>query len=340
MPDITIAGRRIGPGHAPFIVAECGINDCGSHRLAHELVRAAAESGCDAVKWQHHDPRESDTRQPWMSYATAPQVPGLAMGLGLAYGVTVFAAQLFDPENDKPQGRIGDTRVDFLKIGSGEVSNHQLVAGVARWASSIGAPVLLSTGMHVLSEVDAAVAILREHTVPVAVLECTSTYPARHGEVRLQALAELRDRYPDAVIGISDHAPDIWTALGAVALGASIVEKHFTVSRAWGGPDNPFSIEPAEMAQLCAGARAIHAATSSGLHRVSEAEAETAKWARSGVYATRDIAAGEAFSAANVTVRRPAPPPGGTGGDSWHDYTDASDPITAARSFKAGELIG
>ena len=315
MPSITIAGRRIGPGHAPFIIAECGINDGGESERARALCEEAAGAGVDAVKWQQHCRQESSERQPWQDYRTAAEAPTVWLaGTGVAYGLTVFSAHVKENmhtrtgEDPLDAWNLATARLDYLKIGSGEVSNHQLIAAVAMDAQRRDIPVLLSTGMHTLDEVDAAVAILREHTVPFAVLECTSTYPARHGEVRLAALADLRERYPDAVIGISDHTPDIWTALGAVALGACIVEKHFTVSRGWGGPDNPFSIEPDEMAKLCAGARAIHAAMSSGGHRVSEAEAETARWARHGVYATRDIKPGEQLTEQSVTCRRPLPP--------------------------------
>ena len=297
MPEITIAGRKVGTGHAPFVIAECGINDGGDKAQSAELVLRAKQAGCDAVKWQKHVPAESDTRQPWQRYDTVGHAAVCAHCAGphsIAFGCTMFHASAFGGES-----------VDFIKIGSGEVSNHQLVEAACKASRHRErVPVLLSTGMHTLAEIDAAVAILRSHAVPFAVLECTSTYPARHGEVRLSAIAELRERYPDAVIGISDHTPDIWTALGAVALGASIVEKHFTVSRAWGGPDNPLSIEPDEMARLCTGARAIHAAMSSGGHRVSEAEAETAQWARSGVYAARDIPRHE-FIRDHLTMRRP-----------------------------------
>ncbi len=329
MPDITIAGRRIGPGHAPYIVAECGINDGGDPERARQLCTAAAGAGCEAVKWQQHCPEESASVEPWMYWDTAKRAQWVATAHGIAFGCTRFHVDA-DERCDEP--------LEFLKVGSGEVSNHQLITAVAANASALGIPVLLSTGMHTLSEVDAAVAILRDHAVPFAVLECTSTYPARHGEVRLSALAELRERYPDAVIGISDHTPDIWTALGAVALGASIVEKHFTASRAWGGPDNPFSVEPAEMAQLCTGARAIHAATQSGLHRVTEAEAETARWARSSCYATRAIRVGEPLTPENVTARRPWLGRGERCVTGDH-YKRVSRGIAARNSYAAGDPL-
>jgi N-acetylneuraminate synthase len=299
MPEINIGGRLVGDGHPPLIIAECGINDGGRGVRVEQLIVAAVDAGCGAVKWQWHHPEESATPAPWQNWTTVPHASSNAQHSIVPFGCTVFCAKALED--------LLAIDCRFLKIGSGEVSNHQLVEAVAQEAARRRIPVLLSTGMHDLTNVDLAVNILRAYDVKLGVLECTSSYPARPREVRLRAIPELRKRYPDAVIGLSDHTPDIYTALGAIGIGASIVEKHFTVDRDWLGPDNRFSIEPREMHLLVEGAAQIHEAMTAPVHTVSDDERETAKWAQHAIVAARDIKEGEKLQGA-IACRRPQGP--------------------------------
>ena len=146
--------------------------------------------------------------------------------------------------------------VEAYKIGSGECNNYPLISLIA----SFGKPVILSTGMNDLASIEPAVMILRRAGVPFALLQCTSMYPTPYDKVRLGAIPALRERFPDAVIGLSDHSIGNYTCFGAVALGASILEKHFTSDMTWPGPDVPISIDPEGLRELIDGSRAIHAA--------------------------------------------------------------------------------
>src|SRR5204863_9755296 len=142
------------------------------------------------------------------------------------------------------------------KIGSGECNNYPLIAHIAAY----GKPVILSTGMNDLGSVAPAVEILRKARVPFGLLHCTSMYPTPYNKVRLGAIQSLAKCFPDAVVGLSDHSLGNYTCLAAVALGARILEKHFTSDKSWPGPDIPISLDPAELGQLVEGSRAVFAA--------------------------------------------------------------------------------
>ena len=143
--------------------------------------------------------------------------------------------------------------VKAFKIGSGECNNYPLIEHIARFKK----PVILSTGMNDIKSVARSVAILRKHKVPFALLNCTSMYPTPYNKVRLGALADLRKAFPDAVIGQSDHSLGNYSCFGAIALGASILERHFTSDKKWQGPDIAISMDPLELKDLICGSRAI-----------------------------------------------------------------------------------
>ncbi len=200
--------------------------------------------------------------------------------------------------------------VPAYKIGSGECNNYPLV----RLVASMGKPVILSTGMNHVGSIATAVAILRDAGVPFALLHCTNVYPTPHHLVRLGALAVLQEKFPDAVVGLSDHSVDNYACLGAVALGASILERHFTDDPARPGPDIEVSMTPSDLSDLIKGSRAIHAALG-GAKEAAVEEEVTMKFAFASVVADRDITAGEPLTSGNLWVRRP-----GTGAFSAADY--------------------
>ncbi|HUO28907.1 MAG TPA: N-acetylneuraminate synthase family protein [Bryobacteraceae bacterium] len=306
---MTIAGRRIGARHAPLVIAEIGINHEGSLAKAIRMIDDAAAAGCECVKFQTHviddemipngvvpgNARESI----WeimsrcaLGEADERRLKSHAEARGLIFLSTPFSRAAAD--------RLERIGVAAYKIGSGECNNYPLIEHIA----DFGKPVILSTGMNNLDSVAPAVEILRRRAVPFALLHCTSMYPTPYSAVRLGALRQLADTFPDAVIGLSDHSPTIYACLGAVALGASILERHFTSSKEWRGPDISISMSPAELRELMEGSRAIHEALG-GAKDILPGEAPTIQFAYASVVALRDIAAGEPLSLENVWVKRP-----------------------------------
>lgn len=306
---MTIAGRRIGARHAPLVIAEIGINHEGSLAKAIRMIDDAAAAGCECVKFQTHviddemipngvvpgNARESI----WeimsrcaLGEADERRLKSHAEARGLIFLSTPFSRAAAD--------RLERIGVAAYKIGSGECNNYPLIEHIA----DFGKPVILSTGMNNLDSVAPAVEILRRRAVPFALLHCTSMYPTPYSAVRLGALRQLADTFPDAVIGLSDHSPTIYACLGAVALGASILERHFTSSKEWPGPDISISMSPAELRELMEGSRAIHEALG-GAKDILPGEAPTIQFAYASVVALRDIAAGEPLSLENVWVKRP-----------------------------------
>jgi sialic acid synthase SpsE len=304
-----IGSRLVGAQEPPLVIAEVGINHEGDIRKALRMVEDAAAVGCECVKFQSHvvddemipnDVIPGNARESiWdimarcaLSEAEEREVKAAVESRGMIYLCTPFsrAAAL----------RLERIGVEAYKIGSGECNNYPLVSLIA----SFGKPVILSTGMNDLASIEPAVVILREAGVPFALLQCTSMYPAPYEKVRLGGLSALRERFPDAVVGLSDHSLGNYTCFGATALGASILEKHFTSDKSWPGPDVPISIDPAELRDLIVGSRAIHAAMG-GTKDILPEEQPTIDFAYASVVSIRDISTGETLSGANIWVKRP-----------------------------------
>jgi N-acetylneuraminate synthase len=190
--------------------------------------------------------------------------------------------------------------VNSYKIGSGECNNYPLIKHIAAY----GKPVILSTGMNDLKSITPAVEILRAAKVEFALLHCTSMYPTPYDRVRLGGMVEMAEYFPDAVVGLSDHSMGPWTCFGAVALGASILEKHFTSDKSWPGPDVPISLDPAELRDLVLGSKAIHSALG-GHKEILKEEQPTIDFAYACVVSVRDIPAGAVLGKDDVWVKRP-----------------------------------
>lgn len=305
----ALGRRMVGPGHPPLVIAELGINHEGDLAKALRLVEDAAAAGCECVKLQTHViedemipndvvPGNAD-ESIWeimsrcaLSEDDERRVKERAEALGLLFLSTPFSRAAAD--------RLERLGVAAYKIGSGECNNDPLLRHVA----AFGKPVILSTGMNDLDSIRPAVEILRAAEAPFALLHCTSVYPTPYDRVRLGALAELADAFPDAVLGLSDHSLGSYTCFAAVALGASILEKHFTSDKAWPGPDVPISLDPPELADLVRGAGAIHQALG-GAKTVLPEEEPTIAFAYASVVTTRPVACGETLAADNLWVKRP-----------------------------------
>jgi N-acetylneuraminate synthase len=309
MQQLSIGSRLIGSGHPPLVIAEIGINHEGDVAKARRMIDDAAAAGCECVKFQCHVvddemiPNDvvpgNTTETIWdimercaLDEADEADLKVYAEARGLLYLSTPFSRAA--------AVRLERLGVPAYKIGSGECNNYPLIQHIAGY----GKPVILSTGMNDVASIAPAAAILRDAAVPFALMHCTSIYPTPYNKVRLGALRDLKAAFPDAVVGLSDHSLGIYTCLGAVALGASIVEKHFTSDTRWPGPDVPISLDPSELGHLVAGVRAIHEARG-GAKTILREEQPTIDFAYACVVSTREIAAGETLTSDNIWVKRP-----------------------------------
>jgi sialic acid synthase SpsE len=309
MNSLKIANRLIGYEHPPLVIAEIGINHEGSVDKAVKMIDDAAAAGCECVKFQCHVIQDemipnnvipgNASESIWdimsrcaLNEADEAYLKQYAESKGLLYLSTPFSRAAAD--------RLERLGVAAFKIGSGECNNYPLIEHIARF----GKPVILSTGMNNMQNIACSVEILRKHRIPYAILHCTSIYPTPYDKIRLGALAELQEAFPDAVIGLSDHSLSNYPCLGAVALGASILERHFTSDKNWPGPDINISMDPADLKELLIGSMALFQAR--GGHKdILEEEQPTIDFAYACVVTTKDIDAGECFDLSNLWVKRP-----------------------------------
>jgi sialic acid synthase SpsE len=306
---MRIGSRAVGPQEPPLVIAEVGINHEGDIHKALRMVDDAAAAGCECVKFQSHVvddemipndvvPANAD-ESIWdiMVRCSLTEDEERELKAAVESRDMVYLCTPFSRAAALRLERLG---VDAYKIGSGECNNYPLVSLIA----SFGKPVILSTGMNDLASIDPAVGILRGAGVPFALLQCTSMYPTPYEKVRLGAIPALRERFPDAVVGLSDHSIGNYACFGATALGACILEKHFTSDKTWPGPDIPISIDPIELRSLIEGSRAIHAAMG-GTKDILPEEQPTIDFAYASVVSIRDISAGDILSGESIWVKRP-----------------------------------
>ncbi|MBN1670925.1 MAG: N-acetylneuraminate synthase [Kiritimatiellae bacterium] len=316
MPPIRIEGRPIDENSPCFVIAEAGVNHNGSLDVAHALIEAAARAGADAVKFQAFHADSLVTRDagkaPYQLLHTPAaeshyemlkklELPDDAFGQLREHcrdcGV-VFLCSVFDPASADLLTQLGAAA---FKLGSGELTNLPLLEHVA----GKGRPLILSTGMATLAEVQTALETVRAAgNDEVILLHCVSNYPAAPAEVNLRAIRTLADAF-GLPTGYSDHTLGIEVAVAAVALGARILEKHFTLDAGQPGPDHAASMTPAQMAELIGAVRAVEAALGDGIKRPAAGETPTAAAARRSVVAAADLAAGTCLTRAHVALRRP-----------------------------------
>ena len=337
---MRIGKRDIGAGHPCFIVAELSANHGQKFEQAVAVVRAMHQAGADAVKVQTYtaDTLTIDSRSEpfvvtggtlWdgrtlhalyreaaMPWEWQPRLQQLAADLGME-----FFSSPFD-----------DTAVEFLEslgVPAHKIASFELVdLPLLRRVAATGKPIIMSTGMATLDEIDEALATLRAaHSGPVALLKCTSAYPAPVEEMHLQTIPDMARRFA-VPIGLSDHTPGNVVAVVAVALGACIVEKHFTLSRANPGPDSAFSMEPSEFRTMVDAIRQAEQALGRVNYTVSATEAASRALRRS-LFVVRDVRAGDLFTADNVRCIRP--------GHGLHPrHLEEILGATAARDIAAG----
>lgn len=312
----NIGGRRVGEDAPVYIVAELSANHGGSFERAAELVRLAKEAGADAVKLQTYTPDTltidcaeepfqigkgtswegrslydlySEAHTPW---DWQPQLMALASEFGMHLFSTPFDGTAVD--------FLEEMGVPAYKVASFEIVDLQLIKRIA----GTGKPVILSTGMATQEEIDRAVSIAREAgSRDLALLRCTSAYPAKPDEADLLTIPDLAARF-DVISGVSDHTLGIAVPVAAVALGACIVEKHLTLSRKDGGPDSSFSLEPTEFRAMVEAVREAEKAIGSVRYGPRPGELPSVVFRRS-LFVVEDIVSGEVFTEQNVRCIRP-----------------------------------
>ncbi|MBT8409504.1 MAG: N-acetylneuraminate synthase family protein [Alphaproteobacteria bacterium] len=310
-PSFTLGARTVSAAHPPLVIAEIGINHGGDLEVAKDMVRRARDAGCECIKHQTHFVEDEMTDEAkaifppnadvsiWEVMQQCALSPDDEVALkdfteaaGMIYISTPFSRAAADFLNG-----IG---VPGFKIGSGEADNLPLIRHIAR----LGKPVIMSTGMQSIDTVAASVAILDGAGIDFALLECTNLYPSPPEIVSLKGVTELRRAFPNAVVGFSDHSIGPSMALASVALGACILERHYTDTRYRKGPDISCSMDPAELKFLIDRSREIHTALHNEKERTGPEE-DVYRFARASVVADADLPAGHTISEADIWARRP-----------------------------------
>jgi len=313
---VRIGDREVGPGHPCFIIAEAGVNHNGEVKLAKELVDIAADAGADAVKFQtfkaeclvsaaapkaDYQLRTTDAAESQMDMLRKLELSEAAYEELSAYCAEHNILFLSSPFDEGSANLLDDLGVPAFKIPSGEITNLPFLEHIAR----MGKPMIVSTGMSTLGEVETAVRTIRTAgNNDLVLLHCVSNYPANPADVNLRAMATMATAF-GVPVGYSDHTREIEVALAAVAMGACVIEKHFTVSRNLVGPDHEASVEPDELKALVGGIRTVESALGNGQKSPAPSEANTAEVVRKSLVAACDILPGTTLTREMIAARRP-----------------------------------
>ena len=328
-----------------LIIAEAGVNHNGDLKLAEDLIRIAAKSGADIVKFQTFQANAISSKQAGRAdyqkvnmgedSSQVSMLKKLELTLEMhKHLIKVckenqieFLSTAFDfPSIDL----LNELGIKIWKIPSGEITNYPYLKKIG----SLEQTVILSTGMSTLGEIESALKVLEEYGTPrnqITVLHCTTEYPAPFAEVNLKAIESIQKAFKVRV-GYSDHTEGIEVSLAAVALGATIIEKHFTVDRNLPGPDHKASLEPHELKSLVSGIRNIELAMGDGIKRPSESEKKNMPIARKSIVAKRNISKGEILTEENCTTKRPG---NGISPMRWDEVMSKQ----AIRDFGEDELL-
>lgn len=309
--EFKIGSRKIGVNHNPLVIAEMGINHNGSLDVAKKMVDSAVSSGIEIIKHQTHIVEDE------MSKEAKKVIPGnsdksiyeIINECALCeeeeqelkdYITSKGKIFISTPFSRAAADRLEKMDVDAYKIGSGECNNYPLIEHISEFKK----PIILSTGMNNINSIAKAVNIFEKYSVPYALLHTTNIYPTDNSLVRLGAMVELQREFPNAVVGLSDHTISNHACFGAVALGASILERHFTDSMSRQGPDIICSMDPKAAVELIEGSNIIALQRGGSKGAVAE-EAPTIDFAFATVVTISNIKAGETFTKDNIWVKRP-----------------------------------
>lgn len=327
-----------------FIIAEAGVNHNGDIEIAKKLVDKAVEAGADAVKFQTFKARNQvikdakkaryqimaakDKKESQLEMLQKLELSAEKHEILINYCKEKnieFLSTPFDCESIKLLVHFG---LKILKIPSGEITNYPYLCEIAKTKKDI----IMSTGMSSLSEVEAAIQILKTHgSGKITLLHCNSEYPTSMKDVNLNAMLTLKEKF-HLEVGYSDHTQGIEVPIAAVAMGASVIEKHFTLDKTMDGPDHKASLEPEELKQMVRAIRNIEAALGSGEKTPSESEIPNRDIVRKSIVASKKIKSGEIFSEDNLTTKRPG---NGISPMMWEKVLGQ----VAKRDYREDELI-
>ena len=312
---IDISGIKVGASYPCMVIAEAGVNHNGSKKMALELVEIAHQAGADAVKFQLFRPEEQVSQLaktadyqytntgvtnalemselyslPWDSHY---DIAAHCNKVGIVYMASCFDMQAVD--------FLLDLGGDCIKVGSGEITNYPLLGYIA----SKGKSIILSTGMSTFQDVEGAVQHIRRcGNTDIILLQCVSNYPATATSVNLRVMQTFTDKF-GVHVGFSDHTLGNTVSGAAVALGACVIEKHFTLDKSLPGPDHAMSLDPDEFRDFVTSIRTVQDALGDGNKVVDRSELETQRVSRRSLFASRNISAGEQLKTSNVTLKRP-----------------------------------
>jgi N-acetylneuraminate synthase len=322
MPEFKVGDRWVGDGHPAYFIADISANHDGQLQRALELIRLAKAAGADGAKFQHFRAPKIVSHQGFEGMKS--QLSHQASWKKSVYQVYEEASlpwewtqklkaccqevgiDFFSAPYDLEAVEMLAAHVPVWKIGSGDVTWSEILEKIA----SQGQPVFLATGASTMEEVERAVGVILRHNRNLAVMQCNTNYTGRDenfDHIHLNVLKSYRAAFPQAVLGLSDHTRGLATVLGAVALGARVIEKHFTDDSGREGPDHPFSATPSEWREMVSRTRELERALGSDRKMVSGNEQETVVLQRRCLRAARDLAAGEKLRREDIEVLRPSP---------------------------------
>ena len=307
---INIGKHKIGNTQPPYIIAEAAISHQGEIQTARKMVYIAHAMGCDAIKFQMHilenemlrhvktssnfeEPLYETLDKTNLSIDEHLELQSLCATLGIDYLCTPFSAKAADI--------LEDMEIKAFKTGSGELTNIPLLTHIAKK----GRPMIISTGMSETHEIQETVDAIKKIGTPFALTHCISAYPTPYNRVNLNNIPKYSSNY-DVPVGLSDHSIGIYTSIGAVALGACIIEKHFTLDKLQSGPDHAVSLEPYDLGELVKGCHAVFQARGDK-RKIFKEERPILEWARESVVSECSIAKGETITESMVWVKRPSP---------------------------------
>ncbi len=311
MKNFKISKRKIGLNCKPLIIVELGINHNGKFNIAKSIIDKAKKAGAEIIKHQTHLPNfeMSEEAKKIIPVHTNENIFKIISDCSISekdefklkkYVESKNMIFMSTPFSREAADRLNKMNVPAFKIGSGECNNYPLIEHICKFNK----PIILSTGMNNISQIKRAVKIIEKNNIPYALMHTTNLYPTPYKLIRLNALKELKKKFPKAIIGLSDHTGDNYTSYAAVAMGASIIEKHFIDTKKRKGPDISASIDYYQLKELIDGCNKIFISLPGKKEPVKE-ELSTMKFAFASVVSIKDIKKGEKLSTKNIWVKRP-----------------------------------
>ena len=311
MKSFKIFNRKIGEGCKPLIIVELGINHSGKIALAKKIIDKAKLAGAEIIKHQTHIPEfeMSNEAKKIVPVHTNENIYKIISDCSISEKNEILLKKytqkkkmifISTPFSREAANRLNNLNVPAFKVGSGECNNYPLLEHICKFKK----PIILSTGMNDIKSIKKSVKIIERYKIPYALMHTTNLYPTPYNLIRLNALKELKKNFPNCILGLSDHTGDNYTSFAAIAIGASIIEKHFIDKKSRKGPDISASIDYNQLKDLIDGCNKIFFSMPGKKKPVMQ-EYSTMKFAFASVVSIKDIKKGEKFSLKNLWVKRP-----------------------------------